>query len=91
MELRGTAIHKPAEFSKFIINTHTHTKRKESKHNPKDSHLITREESKRRRKETKTNKKRFKGIKKTKEWLINLHNSISEGNDEAQNLSDWQV
>ena len=38
----------------------------------------------------------FKGIKKIKEWLNNLHNSISEGNDkdyytEAQTLDDRQV
>ena len=35
---------------KSIINTHTQ-KRKESKHNTKDNHQITREESKRKRKE----------------------------------------
>ena len=37
---------------KSIIDTHTQ-KRKESKHNTKDSHQITREKSKRRRKEQK--------------------------------------
>ena len=38
--------HKP----KIIEDTHT-KKRKESKHNTKDSHQITREDNKRRRKE----------------------------------------
>jgi len=44
---------------KYIIDTHAH-KRKESKHNTKDSHQVTREKSK-RRKEQKTTK-----IKKNK-------------------------
>ena len=33
---------------KYTINTHIHTKKKESKHNTKVSHQITREENKRR-------------------------------------------
>ena len=44
---------------KYIIDTYAH-KRKESKHNTKDSHQVTREKSK-RRKEQKTTK-----IKKNK-------------------------
>ena len=43
---------------KSIIDTHT-KKRKESKHNTKDRHQITREESKRKRKKQ-TNKKTTK-------------------------------
>ena len=46
---------------KSIIDTQTH-KRKDSKHNTLDSHQITREESKRRRKEEKDYKNNLKAM-----------------------------
>ena len=57
---------------KYIIDTHTH-KRKESKHNTKDSHQVTREKSK-TRKEQKTTKIK----KKTNEQNGNKYIPIND-------------
>ena len=53
---------------KSIIDIHT-KKKKESKHNYKDSHQITREENKRRKKEKKTYKKQPPGTSQVVQWL----------------------
>ena len=47
---------------KTTIDTHTHKKRKQPKHNIKDGHQTTKEENKREREEKKTYKIKAKGL-----------------------------